>query len=369
MSRILRDVRVLDPETGRDERCDFAVEGTGDLDASSLVLMPSFTDLVGHRRDEADDAAATSGGFSTVLGEPLGRPYQVRGLTTHSVPARLAAAHLTVQGEGEELADMATLVDAGAVALSDGGHPVRSSRTLLTALEYARELNVPVFLRPSDPELEGDGLIRGGALSAIYGLPGVLPEAEVLGIQRAAALSGASGCRVHLTQIWSAAGVRALAQAKLNHPSLTASTTPLHLTQRPERIAELQYAGFARIHPPVGDEDDRKALAEAVRNGVIDAVASHHRSVARHEQDCELALAVPGTRTQSATFGLVYRAVGDLMATARALSTGPRRVLGTPETGSWALVDAAAVWHVADGQTALAGEQVCGRVLDVVRAV
>ncbi|MCO4743456.1 MAG: hypothetical protein KC912_01620 [Proteobacteria bacterium] len=369
MSRVIRNVRVLDPRTERDERLDVEVSGHGEVDGSELVLCPAFVDLVADRRGDADDAAAETGGFAACVGEPVGRPWQVRDQIVPATPMRLASAQLTVDGLGEELADMATLVDAGARALSDGGRPLRSTRTLLAALEYARDLGVPVFLRPSDPDLEGAGLIRAGAPAATLGLPGVLPEAEVLGIYRAAALAKASGCAVHLTHIWSAAGVEALRRAKVDLPALTASTTPLHLTQRPERLAELHYAGFARIHPPVGDAQDREALAEAVRDGTIDAVASHHRSVLRHEQDCELELAIPGTRTQEATFGLVHRALGDVEATVRALVQGPRHVLGAVDVSKWALLEPDAEWSVAEGPSALSGELVRGRVLELLETV
>ncbi|TNE89150.1 MAG: hypothetical protein EP330_11970 [Deltaproteobacteria bacterium] len=362
MSRILRDVRVLDALSGRDERADVAVLGpSGDVDGRGLVLCPAFVDLAAHRESAADDAAATSGGFATCLGTP--------GLAAREEgPQRLRMAELTVRSAGDELADMGSAVADGAVAIGDGGKALGSSRTLLAALRYAADLDVPVFLRPSDPDLEHGGLTRAGSHAVLLGLPGVQPEAEAMGVYRASLLAKASGCRVHLTQLWSAQGIAALREVKASTPGLTASTTPLHLTQRPERIEELAYAGWARIHPPVGDDEDRRALIEALVDGTLDAVASHHRSVPRHQQDCELGIAVPGTRTQAATFGLVHRATGSLEVSVRVLTAGPRSVLGRAvDERWWALVDPEATWTVGDGPTALAGESVRGRVVELVQ--
>lgn len=290
--------------------------------------VSAFVDLYG--RDATVDAALR-GGFRTVVVGPLEQPSDVRARLASPADARvrvLVAGALTKGLRGEEIADVGLLVKAGAAVLSNGGVPLKNARVLRHVLEYAGRMGVPVMLRAADPDLEAGGIVREGPRASWLGLPSVPPEAEEIGIATVAALVRRTGTAVHLTHLWSARGVEALRRARAEGLPITASTTTHHLVLSDERIDATAYAGVCRFVPPLGDDLDRSALVEALRDGTIDAVATDHKEIPLHLQDRELEIAEPGARGLETAYALVLAATGDPALAARVLSAGPARVLG-----------------------------------------
>jgi dihydroorotase len=289
--------------------------------------MNSFVDLYGR---DATVEAAVRGGFGTVVVGPLEHPSDVRARLAQPADPRvrfLVAGALTKGLRGEEIADVGLLVAAGVSVLSNGGVPLKNARILRHVLEYAGRTGVPVFLRAADPDLEAGGIVREGPRASWLGLSAVPPEAEEIGITTVAALVRRTGTPVHLTHLWSSRGVDALRRARGEGLPITASTTAHHLALSDAMIDTTAYAGTCRFVPPLGDDADRKALVEALRDGTIDAVATDHKVIPLHLQDRELEIAEPGAPGLETAYDLVLGALGDEVLARKVLTSGPMGAL------------------------------------------
>jgi dihydroorotase len=280
------------------------------------------------------------------------------------------AAALTAGGLGVELTEVGLLRAAGAIALSDGGVPIRDSVVLRNAMEYARGFDLPILLRAADADLDALGVAHEGALAAELGLRGHPPLAEEIGVARAIALARATGARVHLLGITSA---RAVAMIAAGGGCVTASTAARNLVLDESVLGDGAYDTRYRLHPPLRSEADRAALVDAVRAGTLWLTADHQPR-APEEKEREFEAAVPGSPGLETAFAAAMTALGDLGAVVRALSTGPRSLVQGQDllalpTG-WAIVDPAARVTV-DARShrcrarddALHGRALVGRVL------
>ena len=349
--------RVLDPGSGIDEVRDvFLIGGvigteaawTGgeEVDCTGRWICPGFVDLYADLADHFDAESALRGGFTTVACLPLGQPEILRDRATGlaEIPVRvLPVGALTV--DGSALAEMGLLIEAGAVAISQGRQTVSDSASLLNALSYAARFDRPVLLRPTDESLEASGVVRAGPQGLRVGLRQVPAEAEAIGVWQAALLAGRCGARVHLTHLSTALGVRALRGARAAGLPVTGSTTAAHLA-----AANVPpYAGSSRFLPPLGDERDRAALADGLRDGTLLAVATDHRPCTPVRQQVPIASAVAGAIGFETALPLVLSALDGADAI-RALTAGPASVMGISATltpGAVAdvvLIDPSAEW-------------------------
>jgi len=259
------------------------------------------------------------------------------------VPIRLA---------GTELADLGTFAALGVAGVGCGLHPPADPRVLRGLLAYAAGFGLTVFCRAAEPLLEEGGLAREGARAARAGLPGIPAASEVIGIARLAALARAVGASIHITHTWTADGVAALAFARSAGVRLTASATVAHLALDDDALLETGYAGTWRTVPPLGDPDDRRALAAGLADGAINGIATDHRPLSAVAQEVEYARAEPGSTGFRTAFPLVLSAVPDPVALVRALSVGPAAVLGRRATlapgapADVVVLDPAAKWTV-----------------------
>ncbi len=350
--------------------------------AARAVWVPAFVDLVCDpgfpgfpaRETPASLAdAATAGGFCELLACPhvdpvVDTPEHLSRTEPLRPPVRLlAAAALTVGLRGVELTEVGLLRQAGARALSDGRVPVADSLVLRNALEYAREFRLPVLLRPADAALDAVGVIHDSPLAARLGLRGNPAATEEIGVARAIALCRATGATVHLTHLGTARAVEQVVAAQREGLPLTASTPARNLVLDELALDDGRYDARLRLHPPLRGRAERAALVDAVRAGVL-WVCADHQPRAPEEKDHEFERAVPGSAGLRSAFAACLHATRDLGATVRALSEGPRSLLGLP-VGGWALVDPEAPWVPvpARGQApdALEGHELRGVVLDL----
>ena len=351
---ILTNASVLDPIAGSLQSRDLAIcdgeivtvpptSSWGQhevLDCEGGVLSPGFVDLYGDvRNGPKDGQAAFQGGFTTVMQSMRADSEldTVAAVTARIAKAQVGAAcRVLVPGavtrglKGEQLTEMGLIARAGGVCVSQGTKPIQSGLVLQRAFEYAERLNLTVMIRGGDVELEQAGVVKADDYAVRYGLPGILPESEEMGIFRIATLARRVGLKVHISHVWSARGVSALARVRSECEDLTASTTVHHLTLNRQQLPP--YRGVARFVPPLGDAQDQEALLEGLRSGLLDAVASDHCPAPKHEKEREIEDATPGCISYEVAFPRVLAAFsGDVIATCKALSAGPRRVLKLPE--------------------------------------
>jgi dihydroorotase len=360
---LIKGGRVIDPERGFDEIADVALadgvvlaianiakefrpEQT--IDASGCVVAPGLMDLAvrlrepGHEHEgmlESEMAAAVAGGITSLVCLPdtdpvLDEPGLVEMLRFRA--EKLGGAHvyplgaLTRNLAGESLAEMVELTEAGCVAFSQADVPLASTQVMLRAFQYASSFGYAIWLRPQDLSL-GQGVAASGALATRLGLAGVPVAAETIALHTIFELMRATGARVHLCRLSSAAGVALVRQNKLEGLNLTCdvSVNSLHLTD-----ADIGYFDSrARLNPPLRQQHDRDALRAALADGTIDALVSDHTPVA------EDAKALPFAESEAGATGvelllslaLKWSLSGDASLTRalQVITSGPSAVLGS----------------------------------------
>ncbi len=308
------NARLLDPESGLDEIGDVLVEdgvivdlgprvfdgvpeGIETTDCGGDCLAPGLVDMRVQLREPGEEhketiatgsAAAAAGGVTSLAALPNTEPVvdDVAGVEYIARRARetklvkvYTYAALTRGLEGKELTELGLLKEFGAVGFNDGIKPVADSMVLRRALSYGKTFGVTIVQHAQEPALSR-GAMNAGELATRLGLPGIPPLAEVMMIERDLRLVEMTGGRYHAAQVSTAAAVEAIAAAKARGLPVTCDTAPHYFILN--EIAVGDYRTFAKVFPPLRSEDDRRAVAEAVASGVIDAIASDHSP---HDQD------------------------------------------------------------------------------------
>lgn len=316
--------------------------------ASGFIVCPGLIDLHCHLREPGDEEketiatgtrAAAAGGFTTIccmpntnppLDSPAAIEYVLKKAEKEGVVRVLPIACLTKGRRGEELVEMMELSQAGAVAFSDDGHPVKNSRILRRALEYSLMVNKPVFEHCEDPELSNGGVINEGWVSLRLGLKGIPNAAEEVAVFRDIALAQLTGARIHLLHLTTPGSVELVRRAKEKGIPITAEVTPHHLTLTEEAV--LGYNTLAKVNPPLRADKDVKALIEGLKEGVIDAIATDHaphRDVDKMVEFDYAPFGISGLETALASLlDLVYKGEIDFMTLLSKLTSGPAKIIG-----------------------------------------
>jgi dihydroorotase len=324
MKLLIKNGRVVDPASGRDERADIAIaagrivaigkvsadfHASRTLDASGLVVAPGFVDLAarlrepGHEHEgmlESEMAAAVAGGVTSLVCPPdtdpvLDEPGLVQMLKFRARNLNLAHVYplgaLTRNLAGEVLTEMAELTEAGCVGFSQAEVGLKDTLVLHRALQYAATFGYTAWLRPNDAWL-GNGVAAKGALATRMGLTGVPVIAETIALATLFELVRDTGARVHLCRLSSAAGIELVRRAKAEGlpVSCDVSINNLHLTD-----VDIGYFNAAmRVTPPLRQQRDRDAIRAALADGTIDALVSDHTPVDEDAKTLPFAEAEPG---------------------------------------------------------------------------
>lgn len=336
---LVRGARVLDPRAGVDESRDIlirageiaelgapgALEAPADaeiVEADGLHAFPAFVDPHVHlrtpgREDEEDIAsgtrAAAAGGFCAILAMPNTDPpvdaapvlsaLRERARDEASVPTGFLAT-ITRGQRGEELTEMAELADAGAVAFTDDGLPVRSAGVLRQALQYQRLCGRLLALHEEDPELSGAGAMHEGAVSAALGIEGIPSISESTMIERDSQVALYEEARLHFQHLSARESVAAVERARAAGAKVSCEVTPHHLCLTDERVRSLD-TNF-KMNPPLRAEADRQALIEGLRSGVIDCVATDHAPHAPEEKEDPFEVAPMGVIGLETAFAALH---------------------------------------------------------------
>jgi len=362
MKLLIKGGRVIDPASKRDEIADVAIAAgrilaigkapadftpNRTIDAAGCIVAPGLLDLAvrlrepGHEHEgmlESEMAAAVAGGVTSlacppdtdpVLDEPgLVEMLKFRAEKLHQ--ARVFPLGALTRGlQGEILTEMVQLTESGCVAFSQADVTLVNTQVLQRAFQYASTFGYAVWLRPNDHYL-GQGVAASGALATRLGLSGVPVAAETVALHTIFELMRATGARVHLCRLSSAAGVAQVRRAKDAGLPVTCdvSINSLHLTD-----TDIGYFDSRmRLNPPLRQQGDRDALREALADGTIDALVSDHNPVDEDAKALPFAEAEPGATGVELLLSLALRwgqesGVGLTRALA-VLSSEPARVLG-----------------------------------------
>ena len=321
----IRGARVIDPASKRDKAgsifiadgriasLDKAPDGfraDETIDAKGLVACPGLVDLSARLREpgfeykatlESEMNAAAVGGVTTLAcppdtDPPLDEPGLVEMLTRRAASLDGSRVHplgaLTVGLKGERLAEMAELHEAGCVGFFQGNAPLPDAATLLQAMRYAATFGFTVWLRPQDAALARGGVAHEGEVATRLGLPPIPVIAETVALRAILELMGATGAKVHIARLSSAAGVELVAQAKAKGAPITCDVGIHHL-----HLSDRDLAGFdsqCNLTPPLRDPSDRERLRAALAAGTIDAACSDHTPVDDDAKQVPFGEAEPG---------------------------------------------------------------------------
>jgi dihydroorotase len=321
----IRGARVVDPASGRDApgsifiadgvvaALDRAPEGfRADevIDAAGLVAAPGLVDLSARLREpgfeykatlESEMRAAVAGGVTTLAcppdtDPPLDEPGLVEMLKRRAQSLHAARVHplgaLTVGLKGERLAEMSELTDAGCVGFSQGNAALPRTSTLANAFKYAATLGYTVWLRAEDADLARGGVAHDGEVATRLGLAPIPVTAETVAIRTILELMGATGARVHLERISSAAAVALVAEGRAQGLPVTCDVGIHHLHLCDRDIGE--FDANCRLSPPLRNPADRDRLRRALAEGTIDAVCSDHTPVDDDAKQVPFGEAEPG---------------------------------------------------------------------------
>ncbi len=321
------------------------------IDAAGACVLPGFIDIHTHLRDPghtykedivSGTQSAAKGGFTSICAMPNTDPVtdniasveyiQLRAKEHGSARVYVIGA-LTKQSKGEEISEMATMKSGGIVAVSDDGYCVQNARLMLSCLRYAANFDIPVIIHPEDYALAGKGQINSGKVSTRVGLSGITGLAEEVMIARDIMLAESAGARLHVAHISTARSLQLVQQAKDRGLPVTCEVTPHHLVLT--EGACLTFDTNAKMKPPLRCESDRLACVQALKDGLIDCIATDHAPHADFEKEREFDLAPFGIIGFETAFGILYdklvkTKIIELSTLVDNLSKKPAKVLNLP---------------------------------------
>jgi dihydroorotase len=309
-------------------------DGDEVVDATGALIAPGLVDFGVFAIDKPafHFGGITRAGLMPDRSPPLDRPSAVRFAAQSGKPDLwvhpLAAA--TVGLEGEKLAELALMRDAGARAVATGRQWIADSGTMLRLLQYAAMLDLVVVSHAEDGGLAGKAAATAGEMASRFGLPSAPAEAEALAVARDLALAEMSGARLHFRQVTTRAALDLVRAAKARGAAVTAGVTPAHFML--SDLAIKDFRTFARMSPPLRSEDDRRAVISAIADGTIDVIASGHDPRGPEDKRLPFADAAPGMAGAESLLPLTLSLVRDeVISIERAfelLAGNPARLLG-----------------------------------------
>ena len=363
MKILIKNGRVIDPASGFDAVCDVeiasecvvsigqsATDFIADkvIDASGLIVAPGLIDLSARLKEpgyehegmlQSELSAAVAGGVTSLVCPPDTDPVLDEPGLVEMLKFRAEKLHqsrvfplgaLTRGLQGEALTEMVQLTESGCVGFSQAEVPIANTQVLLRALQYASSFGYSVWLRPQELHL-GKGVAASGAMATRLGLAGVPVAAETIALHTMFDLMRATGARVHICRISSAAGVAlvALAKAEGLHVTCDVSINSLHLLD-----TDIGYFDSRmRLSPPLRQQRDRDALRNGLLDGTIDALVSDHTPVDEDAKTLPFAQAEPGATGLELLLPLALKwskdnSKGSMLRALQVLTTGPAAVLG-----------------------------------------
>ena len=413
---LITNVRLLDPSVGLDQHGALLVRdgkiadlgnnlGRADvptLDGDGAILCPGLVDMraelgePGHEYREtiaSAAAAAAFGGITTLAALPdtvpaiddpaLVRLLRVRGEETGSLTI-LPYAAVTRGCRGEEMAELGLLSEAGAVAFTDGARAIGSTRMMRLALSYARGFGARIIQHPEDPSLAAGGAATSGELATRLGLPAIPAAAEAILVARDIRLAELTGGAVHFAHVSTGEALGLIRDAKARGLGVTCDTAPPYFDLNETAIGN--FRTYAKFSPPLRADTDRIAVAAALADGTIDAIASDHQPRDADDKRLPFAQASAGgtglATLLAVTLAQVHGGLVSLSAAIALLTCRPAALLdspaGTLRKGAAAdlcLFDLERAWQVEAGKlpgkaqnTPFDGRALEGRVIATFKA-
>jgi dihydroorotase len=390
MEILLKSGRLIDPVTRRDTTCDILlidgrIEKMGNnlkdssadvVDLKGKVVAPGFLDMHVHLREPGFEhketvltgvTSAAEGGFTGVCCMPNTNPPIDDESVIRFIQSKAAVALegivdvypigcVTLGRKGEQLAPLAELSAAGAVAFSDDGDPVSDAEIMRRALEYSAMYGRPIIQHAQDHSLSKGGVMHEGFMSTRLGLAGIPGLAEDVMVARDLRIARYTGGRYHVAHVSTAETIDLVREAKARGERVTCEVTPHHFTLTDAMVGS--YDTNTKMNPPLRTKDDVNAVLAGLRDGTIDAIATDHAPHSFDEKQVEYASAPFGIVGLETAIGLAItellrKNVLSLSQLVEKFSTIPRRILNLPEISiaegelaTLTIIDPVAEWVV-----------------------
>ena len=410
---VITGARLYDPVEGLDVTAELLVvdgaiariadaverpDGARVVDAAGRTVLPGLVDPHVHLRVPGQEykedcatgsAAAAAGGYTAILSMPNTAPTIDDGTTLEAAFDRARAdavvqtgflAAVSVGRAGETLTEMRDLAERGAAGFTDDGSPIASPRLMRRALQYARPLGLPLALHEEEPSLTHGGHMHEGPVSARLGLGGWPGIAETLMVARDIRLAELEDAAIHLQHISARGSLEEIAVGRARGVRVSSEASPHHLVLDDEAVLSLD--SNLKMNPPLAGADDRRALVEALRDGVVDCIATDHAPHAQHEKEVPFEAAAFGTTGLETALPVLLKELVEpgavpLATILRAMTEGPcaafgleRPALRAGAPANLALWDLEHEWVVGDrpfrskaGNSCFLGRRVKGRCL------
>jgi len=326
---------------------DDITEADETVQYENATVSPGWVDIFSHFCDpgleyketiETGAATAAAGGYTRIFTLPETNPVvqsktQVEYIVQKSkaTPVNIhPLGAVTKSAEGKELAEMYDMFSSGAVAFTDGTHPVQSAGLMVKALQYVKAFDGVVIQVPVDKSIGQFGLMHEGIVSTRLGLPGIPAMAEEIMIARDIKLARYADSKLHFTGVSTAKSLEYIKRAKDAGLAVTCSVTPYHLFFCDEDL--YSYDSNLKVNPPLRSRSDMMALRAAVQNGLVDCIASHHLPQDWDNKTCEFEYAKNGMTGLQTVYAAVQTVLPELTSAgiAALFSTNARKIFALP---------------------------------------
>ena len=321
MKLLIKNGNVIDPSQNIEKKMNILVDGNlikeytkninelekrknvKVIDAKNLVVTPGLIDIHVHLREPGYEhketirtgtLSAAAGGFTSIACMPNTNPindnasvtdYILLKARTEGIVNVLPIGAITKSEEGEELAEIGEMYQAGCVAISDDGMPVTNSNLMRRAMEYVRAFDLPIIVHAEDKYLSDDGVMNEGKTSTMLGLKGIPNASEEVMISRDIFLSELTGTALHICHVSTEGSVRIIRDAKKRGIKVTAEATPHHFLLSDDEL--YNYNTNAKMNPPLRTDKDVKAILKGLKDGTIDVIATDHAPHSEDEKNVE----------------------------------------------------------------------------------
>ncbi len=341
------DVFIIDKHIAALDQAPETFVADKTIDATGQYVLPGLVDMYASAIEpdatikaslETESLAALAGGVTTFctpadMHPIINTPADVEYMHQKALQAGNARVYsygaMTQDCGGKQLTAMAALIDTGAVGIGHGDAPLPTANQLKNAFNYAASDDILMVLHPIEISLSA-GLVHEGQISARYGLAGILPQAETIGVAMCLMLAEQTGVRLHLNRLTCAASIDRVREAKAKGLPVTCDISILHcyLTE----LDLMDFNTYAYVLPPFRTERDRLALIEGIRTGVVDAICSNHCPQDSDVKRMPFGESLPGASTLESLLPLVLKLIQDhdlnLLDTLSKITHSPANCLG-----------------------------------------
>ncbi len=326
MKILIQQGRVLNPATNTDEVLDVLIEdgkikkiekkieeyADKIIQAEGFWVTPGLIDMHVHLREPGFEyketiasgtRSAAMGGFTTICCMPNTEPVCDSDIMVEYIQLKakregvvhvLPIGAITKGQKGEELANIGKMAKAGACAISEDGKSVPTSGLLKTAMKYSKMFDIPVLSHCEDKTLVGSGSMNAGPAAQLLGLKGISNDSEEVIVSRDIILAKSTGSKLHLCHMSTKGSVELIEDAKKKGVQVTAEATPHHFTLSDDFITD--YDGNTKMNPPLRSQEDVMAIRQALKDNIIEVIATDHAPHSVDEKNCEY---------EKAAFGIV----------------------------------------------------------------